>query len=94
MALEADPGTAEAAVAAYRRAYPDLALSQTRPVPGIAELLELDGRMTLMVVPSCGIATIGVTWGIGDDTVLRNAGADVIVDQPQALSTHPFVKAA
>ena len=51
--LEADPTLAHEAVDAYRRAYPDLALDSTRPVPGIAALLsELHGHVTLMVVTS------------------------------------------
>lgn len=51
--LDADPALAPRAVEAYRHAYPELALSSTEPVPGIAELLaELHGRMTLMVVTS------------------------------------------
>lgn len=51
--LDTDPALAQEAVTAYRRAYPDVALSSTRPVPRIAELLaELHGRVILMVVTS------------------------------------------
>ena len=52
-ALDTDPVLAREAVTAYRRAYPELALSSTRPAPGIAELLAtLHGRVTMMVVTS------------------------------------------
>lgn len=51
--LDTDPALAPRAVDAYRHAYPELALSSTQAVPGIAELLaELHGRMTMMVVTS------------------------------------------
>lgn len=51
--LDTDPALARQAVTAYRRAYPDLALRSTRPVPGIADVLAaLDGRVTMMVVTS------------------------------------------
>lgn len=157
LSLGADPALAEQAVTAYRRTYPDLAVTTTKPVPGIAEVLaELSGRMTLMVVTSkpreyaepivrsvglaryfeavfgpalealtepksakleqaldlsgvgredrrtravmigdrehdilagktCGTATIGVTWGIGDRAELAAAGADTIVDRPHEI---------
>lgn len=51
--LDADPGLAESAIAAYRRVYPELSLSQTQLVPGIVEVLDaLHGDVTLMVVTS------------------------------------------
>lgn len=155
--LEADPGLAESAIAAYRRVYPAMSLEQTRLVDGIVEVLDaLHGELTLMVVTSkpreyavpivealgladhfeavfgpaldalteakatqleraihlagvpdadrrrgavmigdrehdvlagvaCGVRTVGVTWGIGDEPELRAAGADVVVDRPAEL---------
>lgn len=51
--LDSDPAQARQAVTAYRRAYPDLALRDTRPVPGIPALLaRLHGSVTMMVVTS------------------------------------------
>lgn len=52
-AIDADPALAHEAVIAYRRAYPEVAVRSTVPVPGIADVLEdLHGRVTLMVVTS------------------------------------------
>jgi phosphoglycolate phosphatase len=45
-----------------------------------------DRRHDVEAGKACGIGTIGVTWGIGDEDELRLAGADVIVSTPEALA--------
>lgn len=35
---------------------------------------------------ACGTATVGVTWGAGSRQELEDAGADVVVDTPDALA--------
>jgi phosphoglycolate phosphatase len=36
---------------------------------------------------ACGVPTVGVTWGTGDRAELETAGADVVVDAPDELTS-------
>lgn len=82
--LHADPALAEDAVAAYRRAYPDLALRATRAVPGIAEVLaDLRGRLTLMVVTS---KPLEFAEPILESVGLASCFAEVFAPSLQALT--------
>jgi phosphoglycolate phosphatase len=44
-----------------------------------------DTRFDIEAARALGIQAIGVTWGIGTEAALREAGADVIVDDPREL---------
>jgi phosphoglycolate phosphatase len=46
-----------------------------------------DRRFDMAAGRQHGIATVGVTWGIGDRQELRQAGADLLVDTPDQLAS-------
>ena len=39
----------------------------------------------MVAARALGLHAVGVTWGIGSAAELRDAGADVIVDEPREL---------
>lgn len=47
-----------------------------------------DREHDVLAGKACGIGTIGVTWGIGDNAELSSAGADAVVDHPWELGPH------
>jgi phosphoglycolate phosphatase len=51
---------------------------QTAPLVG-------DTRFDVVAAVALGLQPIGVTWGIGSEAELREAGAEVIVDEPREL---------
>ena len=44
-----------------------------------------DTRFDVVAAVALGLKPIGVTWGIGTEAELREAGAEVIVDEPREL---------
>lgn len=52
-----------------------------------------DRKHDVLAGKQCGTATIGVTWGIGDQGELTRAGADIVVDYPWELSAQLAVPA-
>lgn len=47
-----------------------------------------DRRHDVVAGRANGIVTIGVTWGFGSRAELEGAGADVLLDSPEALLAH------
>ena len=56
-----------------------------RPRPGARAALVGDRHHDVSAARALGIAAIGVTWGIGSEAELREAGAEWLVDAPAAL---------
>lgn len=54
--------------------------AETAPLVG-------DTRYDVLAAVALGLPPIGVTWGIGTEAELREAGAEVIVDEPRELLT-------
>ena len=63
-----------------RRALAALGLA-----PGARAALVGDRHHDVSAARALGIAAIGVTWGIGSEAELREAGAEWLVDAPAAL---------
>jgi phosphoglycolate phosphatase len=60
-----------------RRALAELGV-ETAPLVG-------DTRFDVVAAVELGLPPIGVTWGIGTEAELREAGAEVVVDEPAEL---------
>jgi phosphoglycolate phosphatase len=46
-----------------------------------------DRHFDVMAGRALGLATVGVSWGIGNLSELRQAGADHIVNSPEELAS-------
>jgi len=60
-----------------------LALGEPRPAAIVG-----DRHHDVAAGRANGIATIGITWGFGSRAELEGAGADVLLDSPEALLAH------
>jgi phosphoglycolate phosphatase len=78
---------------------PELAAKTETKSATVARALEVAGRPVSAAIigdrhhdveagRANGIASIGVTWGFGSREELEGAGADVVLDSPEALLEH------
>ncbi len=81
-----DPGREEAKALTLERAMEALGIGTRSPAAPMPAAMVGDRHFDVAAGRAMGLATVGVSWGIGSVSELRRAGADHIVNTPEELA--------